>query len=362
MDLNQYLQQRENILKNRIKNIKDLKVFDFNYLPPQPLLREEIKPIIDALLKYDQTKIPTNLAIFGSRGSGKTIMLKFLKKTLDQKTTLTFLYVNVRNANTTFKILAEILHLKPRGISLNEMFEKFTQRYPNKTVIILDEIDLLSPKDKNKEILYLLSRSKNNYMTIMLSNNARFLNEIDQSTKSTLQPQIIHFKNYDSLQMYKILKQRAKTGLKQYKPEQLQQISALTVKNTSGDVRVAIKTLFYLATGEENVVEDCFEKAKRDIYIDLIQDLNDKNLLILRAAQKAEKNNVKEVYSIYIKNSEEFKEQPYSYVYFYNNLSYLQSLGLILLASAKLHRTYTNRIALLFNPKILDNIFKNRFY
>ena len=233
MDLNQYLQQRENALKNRIKNIKDLKVFDFNYLSPQPLLREEIKPIIDALLKYDQTKIPTNLAIFGSRGSGKTIMLKFLKKSLEQKTNITFLYTNVRNSNTTFKILAEILHLKPRGISLNEMFEKFTHQYTQKTVVILDEIDLLSPKDKNKEILYLLSRSTNNYVTIMLSNNARFLNEIDQSTKSTLQPQTIHFKNYDSMQIYKILKQRAKTGLKQYKPEQLQQISALTVKDTS---------------------------------------------------------------------------------------------------------------------------------
>jgi len=127
-------------------------------------------------------------------------------------------------------------------------------------------------------------------------------------------------------------------------------------------IRIAIQTLFYLATGEENSVEDCFEKAKRDIYIDLIQDLNDKNLLILRSAQETEKNNVKEVYQKYLEISKEFKEQPYSYVYFYNNLSYLQSLGLILLASAKLGRTYTNRIALLFNPKILETIFKNRFY
>ena len=56
-----------------------------------------------------------------------------------------------------------------------------------------------------------------------------------------------------------------------------------------------------------------------------------------------------------------FNEEPYSYVYFYSNLSYLQSLGLILLASAKLGRTYTNRIQPTFDPGILEAIWPMRF-
>jgi hypothetical protein len=54
-------------------------------------------------------------------------------------------------------------------------------------------------------------------------------------------------------------------------------------------------------------------------------------------------------------------EEPFSYVYFYASLSYLQSLGLILLLSTKAERTYTNRIQALFDPVLLDAIRASRF-
>jgi len=49
-------------------------------------------------------------------------------------------------------------------------------------------------------------------------------------------------------------------------------------------------------------------------------------------------------------------EEPFSYMHFYSNLSYLQSLGLVVLISTKVQRTYANRIQLTFDPSILGAV------
>ena len=102
-------------------------------------------------------------------------------------------------------------------------------------------------------------------------------------------------------------------------------------------------------------------KARLVLLVDVIKDLNDKNLLMLRAALSHPEGYVKDIYQSYRRISAQFNEDPYSYVYFYSNLSYLQSLGLILLVSTKLGRTYTNRIQLTFDPSVLEAIWQMRF-
>jgi hypothetical protein len=63
----------------------------------------------------------------------------------------------------------------------------------------------------------------------------------------------------------------------------------------------------------------------------------------------------------YCRFSQSQREKPFSYVYFYSNLSYLQSAGLIALVMAKVDRTYTNRILLTFDRSILEPIWRFRF-
>ena len=70
---------------------------------------------------------------------------------------------------------------------------------------------------------------------------------------------------------------------------------------------------------------------------------------------------VKEVYETYRRLSAQYREEPFSYVYFYSALSYLQSLGLILLTSTKVGRTYTNIINLTFHADVLDALWRLRF-
>jgi Cdc6-like AAA superfamily ATPase len=228
-------------------------------------------------------------------------------------------------------------------------------------VLVLDEVDLLSEKDRNKDILYLLSRSQENYMAILLSNNPKFLGLLDESIRSTLQPEVVHFRNYSAPEIRKILEERARLGLARVDPEVLNKTAALAARNTNSDVRVAIKTLYYVALEPEKSVEEHFERARRDILADVINDLNDKNLLILKAAMEDPGKHVKPVYERYRRLSAEAKEEPFSYVYFYSNLSYMQSLGLILLVSTKVNRTYTNRIHPLFTADLFESIWQARF-
>ena len=195
----------------------------------------------------------------------------------------------------------------------------------------------------------------------MLSNDPRFLGEIDQSVRSTLQPELIHFQNYNAIEISSILDERAKRGLQKASTSVNRKIAAYTVKEANSDVRVGIKALFYWATHGRKDVDRCFEDARKDIYVDLITDLSDTNLLILKAVTLIADKFAKKVFAAYNDVSRRNNENPCSYVHFYNQLSYLQSLGLIMMLSTKVNRTYANRITLLCNFEIIREVYKIRF-
>ena len=360
MDIREYVSRRGGQIDESSRRIKNFRVFDFNYIPAKPLMREEVKPIADALLRYQKTGIANHLLVFGSRGSGKTLTVRYLSRLLEQDG-LPSVYVNCRHHNTSFKILAHCLGVKPRGCSLAELWQRFCDLHRGKAVLVLDEVDLLSDKDRNKDILYLASRSAENYMALLLSNNPKWLSMLDESVRSTLQPDVVHFKNYSAVEISEILTERSHAGLRECNEIVLRQIAALTAMNTTSDVRVAIKTLYYNAMEPTSDLQGNFERARRDILGDVIQDLNDKTLLILRAALDAAKQGARSVYERYRAACHGVHEEPFSYVHFYSNLSYLQSLGLVLLVSTKVGKTYTNRIQPLFDKGLFEMIWQARF-
>jgi len=359
--IDEYVRQRLDAISEETSSIRDFRVFDFAYVPETLLVRDEARPIIDALITFSRTRIPRNLVVLGSRGCGKTLLLRYLQRVLSEQAGLEVLYSNCRNHNTSFKIIAGLLGAPMRGTSLQELYDRFETRFPGPVAVVLDEVDLISKKDPNKDLLYFLSRSDQPYMVVCLSNNPRLVAELDTSVRSSLQAETLYLKNYDASQVKEILRLRAETGLASWEDADLAKIAALTVQRTNSDVRVAIKTLFYVVSGESDSVEACFDSAQRDIYIDLISDLNDRNLLILRSVQTTRDPFVKKVFAAYERLSRELGEQPFSYVYFLNNLSYMQSLGLILLLQTKVNRSYTSKVSLLFNERVLRTIFSMRF-
>src|SRR5437870_2832013 len=91
-----YLDEEARSLESTTRKIKDFRVFDFNFIPAEPLMREEAKPIIDACLRFSATGIPNHLFIFGSRGSGKTLMVRHIGNLLSTRDGTTVLYANCR--------------------------------------------------------------------------------------------------------------------------------------------------------------------------------------------------------------------------------------------------------------------------
>jgi Cdc6-like AAA superfamily ATPase len=361
LDVQEYIKNKRSSFSEQSKSIVDYSVFDFNHVPEKPLIRAESKQIIDALVRYEKTGIPTNLVIFGSRGCGKTLTLKYLSNLMGQDSSLKILYANVRYYSTSFKILAYLLGKSSRGSSMAELYSHFRAQYPARTAIILDEVHLWAPKEKQRELLYFLSRDSRNYLIFMLSNDPRFLSEIDLSVRSTLQPELIHFQNYNALEIAAILDERSERGLQDPSNAVNKEIAAYTVKEANSDVRVGLKALFYWATHGRKDVEKCFENARKDIYVDLVSDLSDTNLLILKAATLISDKFAKKIFAAYSDIAQRNHENPCSYVHFYNQLSYLQSLGLIMMLSTKVNKTYANRINLLCNPEIIKEVYKIRF-
>lgn len=361
MDVAAYLRRQKKHLKEEARFVRDFSVFSFDYIPEEPLMRDEAARLIDDMLRFELSGIPTNYAVIGSRGSGKTLTLKYLQRVVPQQAALDVVYANCREHNTSFKILAHLLGVQARGVSLSELFTKFCAEHRRKTVVVLDEIDLMSPKDRRREILYLLSRSKQPFMVLTLANNPHVLKELNPATPSSLQPVPLHFRNYDAEQIGKILRDRAERGLVRWDNAALSQIAALAVRRTNADARVAIKCLFHVVTQPRDGVTTSFERARRDIVVDIIQDLSDATLTILWTVKTAKSAFAKEIYRRYCRLSQSHGEKPFSYVHFYSNLSYLQSVGLVALVSTKVGRTYANRVLMHFDEPIVEQICRLRF-
>jgi len=360
MDIETYLHERRETLGESTRAVRDFRVFDFSYVPEKPIMRDEAKTIIDALLRYERTGVPTNLAVIGPRGSGKTMMMRYLERLLSRTGRLRLCYCSIRENPTSFRAVAHILGESARGRSLGELYDRFREKMTERTVLILDEADLWSVKDRSRDLLYHVSRSDRAYMTILLSNAPRLLDELDPSVRSSLQAETLFFRNYDAGQIGDILRDRAQRGLDSWDEADVGQSAALTAQFGGSDVRVAIKTLFYVAT-KQGTVEQAFERARRDIFVDVLASLGDKELLTLWAASQCQTGFAKTVYRGFRTLCEQHHELPISYAHWYVMLGQLQAMGAVLLVAAKTGRCYTNRIDLLLDTRILEMITKRRF-
>src|SRR4030042_4021375 len=129
MDIVSFLQQEKDRNVRISHIVKDFSVFDFSYIPNEPIMREESKYLIKELTRFDISSIPTHLAVIGAKGSGKTLTLKYLQGLLNNEGRINVIYANCREHNTTFKIFAHLLGVQARGASLSELYDKFCHEH-----------------------------------------------------------------------------------------------------------------------------------------------------------------------------------------------------------------------------------------
>ena len=208
----------------------DKVVLQVKYLPEIILHRtaqmKQLAAILAPALKTDK---PSNLFIYGKTGTGKTLCMKHTITKMNalaesRNIPLRIIYLNCKLkkvADTEYRIIAQLArevgeHVPMTGLPTDEVYNIFLTKLDAKKqtiIIVLDEIDQIVRKSGD-EILYTLTRinSELNQAQVAfvgISNDVRFIEDIDPRVRSSLGEEEIIFPPYNALELKDILAKRS---------------------------------------------------------------------------------------------------------------------------------------------------------
>jgi len=254
----------------KIQIVKDINVLH-ELIPPDNTFLHRVNEANEMTVKLSfilNNQRAPNFFIYGLKGTGKTALTLYKLNELDsickeKGVSFVYTYTNCSSnrAKTAISVMTDIINqLKidkpfPRiGVTSNyamDTFEDFLlKRQIKNIIIVLDEFDKILNRSGD-EILFYFSRlkdtpkfSKLNLTTIIISNDSKIKENIQDKTLSSFGLDRIDFFQYDALQLNDILKARADIALY---PDALgdgvlSKIAA-TVAANDGDARKALGIL-----------------------------------------------------------------------------------------------------------------------
>jgi len=251
---NEYLQNKP-IFKNK-------QALTISYTPDTiPHRENQIEQLGIILATALREERPSNVFIYGSTGTGKTLVTQHVANALRKKAdeldvNLKILYVNCkmkRVSDTEYRLLAYLCELggikiASTGLATEQVYKAFfdhISQYHGVLIIILDEIDELVVK-VGDTILYNLTRINQDMSNCKLSfvgisNNLSFSNELDARVKSSLYEEELIFPPYNAVQLADILKSRTDISVNTDRIEEgvIEKCAALSAQE-HGDARKAL--------------------------------------------------------------------------------------------------------------------------
>ncbi len=292
--------EMKDIFKKYLKEksiFKDKKVLTHSYFPTKILHREkeitQISSILAPALKYYQ---PSNILIYGTVGTGKTICVKYVLNQLEEvakenNVNIKTIYINCKLkkvADTEYRLLAQLLNeigvsVPDTGLPTDVLYRKFFDEIDSKEqviIIVLDEIDSLVRK-VGDEFLYNFTRinselEKAKISFIGITNNLTFSSNLDARVKSSLGEEEIVFPPYNAVQLKDILAERVKLAFNSGTVPQgvINKCAALAAQE-HGDARRALDLLRVAGeiaerNGRSTITEEDVDMADRKIDMDHI--------------------------------------------------------------------------------------------
>lgn len=282
---------------------KNKSVLQLNYTPEQiPYRDRQIEQVASILAPSLIGQKTSNLFIYGKSGTGKTLVVQYVKNEMMKRAEgkehpLNVIYINCKLkqvADTEYRLLAELIsnlggEIPATGLPTNQVYNKFLSMLNSSgkkvLVIVLDEIDQLVKKISDG-FLYNLTRlnsqlTKTQIAIVGISNDLRFVEILDPRVRSSLSEEEIVFPPYNAVQLQEILKKRAKEAFKDGIVEEgaLSKCAAFAARD-SGDARRALDLLRVAGEiaercGDKRIltkhIDEANHKIERDKILDIIE-------------------------------------------------------------------------------------------
>ncbi|MFW9785247.1 MAG: Cdc6/Cdc18 family protein [Candidatus Heimdallarchaeota archaeon] len=295
---------------------EDESKLDMNYVPDELPHREKELNLLSQLFLSLITKpntVSRKVLITGKTGIGKTVTVKkfgeiLLEASIKRDVNIKYVHVNCRKERTSYKVLIKIVRLindkfPKRGYSPQDLLEILVDflNYQNAHIlIVLDELSYLI--NKGEDLIYSLTRinddSLNAHQRVSIIGVVRdisSLNNLDYSTTSTLQRNIIKFGNYSKTQIYDILTYRNGLSLKKnvISDKLIEMIAEST--HINGDIRYGLNILWKATKIAENrnlkqITAECVRLGSQELVpfstLDILKYMSPQKLLVLLAIIK----------------------------------------------------------------------------
>lgn len=350
--------------KNRL--IKDRKILDKEYIPDQLLHRDkEISEIVDIIAPSLSKDKPSNILIIGQTGTGKTAVVKYVGKELeeaDKSNNCRSIYVNCEVVDTPYSILYNIANqiitdpnrkIPFTGWSLEKIFNELANYIDEEDrifLIVLDEIDMSFRKNGDDIFYYLTTINemlkKSRVSIIGITNNSMFAEKmLTPKIRSRLGEEKIVFPPYSPDQLIDILKDRAKDA---FYPDVLSDdvipYCAAIAAQDSGDARKALDLLRVSAdvaerNDDEKItkahVDYARQKLELDAVYEVVRNLTEQSKIVLmsiiKTTPKSDNGSVTtgNVYATYVEISSAMGYNVLTQRMVANFISELDMLGII---------------------------------
>lgn len=320
-------------IKGRLQDGVQNSVFrDKGLLDPDAVIDEDrivgrddqLEDIITYLRPAVQGNRPPNMLLYGPSGTGKSLIInavcqQVLELSTSQGDRFGIIEINCQTIKSHDRAVYRLVKnaadkanvdvgVPQTGISTDQKLNRFYEILSNNfdsVIIILDEVDLLvgRQRDPNDEpayskLLYQLSRASQlgkidgHVSVAALTNDPRFMEDLDGRAESSFNPQDVVFPDYDATQLQSILERRRDAYQEDVLEDGIIPLSAAFAAQDHGDARKAID--LFRKAGEitdreggdivrEEHVRDAQREAERDRTLTQMQGLSTQKKLSLYA-------------------------------------------------------------------------------
>ncbi|MHA1497724.1 MAG: Cdc6/Cdc18 family protein [Promethearchaeota archaeon] len=335
---------------------KDESKLDINFVPTKLRHREKELYLLSQLFLVLITNPNTTsrkILITGKTGVGKTATVKYFENmiveaALKRYVFIKHVHINCRKERTSYKVLIKIIrtintNFPKRGFSPQELLEIILEHLNNHELhllIVLDELSYLI--NDGGDLIYSLTRLnddsinlKQRVSIIGIVRDVTCLSKLDTSTMSTLQRNIIEFKNYSKEEVFDILKYRSQISLIENAISDDLMDSITDLVHGKGDIRYGLNLIWRACKIAERkhlrqINTECIRLGNQDLIPfsaqDILTYLNEQKLIFLLSITRGLKQSGKtqisivEIISIYKMICENLDINSRSYSQLWNYL------------------------------------------